>query len=350
MKDNFNKEHVIDGDLCHKILVNKNNGKLRYDNNAPNYLAWKKSIKEKLIELLGLDIIAQNSCKLKLTIESDVKKEFYRQIRFVFESEIGAFVPCYLLVPNTNKKKYPLAITLQGHSTGFHNSIGEPKYERDFEYVKRGDFGVQAVKNGYAALCVEQRAMGERKTMAHDDSRMCTFPTLVAFMLGRTTIGERIWDIMRVIDLLPEFDFIDTEKILITGNSGGGTMSYYAACIDERIKISVPSCSFCSYEDSILSLFHCPCNYIPNSYNWFDMQDLSCLIAPRNLLVVAGELDEIFPIKGVRKAMDTVKEIYKKENALDNCSLIETKKGHWWCQDIIWPAINNITHKLGWFN
>lgn len=348
----MNKENnkiQIDGDLSHKILVRKNNGKLRFNQNV-DYSTWKKEIKEKLYCLLGIKNIADNSCLPKMVIEEELTKDDYRQIRFVFESEIGAYVPCYLLIPNTNRKKYPLAITLQGHSTGFHNSINNPKFERDFEYVKRGDFGVQAVKNGYAALCIEQRAMGERVTSAHKfETQMCTFPTMVAYMLGRTTLGERVWDVMRSIDVVSQFDFIDIDKILITGNSGGGTISYYVACLDERIKLSVPSCSFCSYEDSILAMYHCPCNYIPDAYNWFDMQDIACLIAPRNLIVVAGEQDNIFPISGVKKAMVTVEEIFKKEGVLKNCQLVITPKAHWWCEDFVWTAINNTTKKLGWF-
>ena len=42
----------------------------------------------------------------------------------MFESENDSFVPCYLLIPDTSKEKYPVAITLQGHTTGFHNSVG----------------------------------------------------------------------------------------------------------------------------------------------------------------------------------------------------------------------------------
>lgn len=344
----MNEKIIIDGDLCHTTLVKKTNGKLRFNKDA-DYTSWKEQIREKLYELLGMASIEANACEPNLTIEEDVMKDGYRQIRFVFESEVDAIVPCYLLVPDTKKDKYPVAITLQGHSTGFHNSINNPKSEHDKEYVKRGDFGVQAVRNGYVALCIEQRAMGERATSRHSfDPMMCTFPSMVGFMLGRTTLGERIWDIQRSIDLLSNFDFADTDKILITGNSGGGTASYYAACMDERIKISAPSCAVCTYEDSILSIFHCPCNYIPNALNWFEMQDLSCLIAPRNLIVIAGEKDTIFPIAGVHKAMETIEEIYKKENASKNCKLVVTPREHWWCKDLVWENINALTKKLKW--
>jgi hypothetical protein len=76
------------------------------------------------------------------------------------------------------------------------------------------------------------------------------------------------------------------------------------------------------------------------------MQDLACLIAPRNILVIAGKEDEIFPIEGVRKGFETVKKIYEKENVEDNCRLVETPKGHWWCEDIVWNAINEEMAKI----
>lgn len=49
-----------------------------------------------------------------------VDRQDYRFIRFTFESEYDEIVPCYLLIPKLGKEKYPVAITLQGHTTGFH--------------------------------------------------------------------------------------------------------------------------------------------------------------------------------------------------------------------------------------
>ena len=59
------------------------------------------------------------------------------------------------------------------------------------------------------------------------------------------------------------------------------------------------------------------CNFIPHAYEWFEMQDLACLIAPRPLLIVAGEEDAIFPYYGVEKAYKTVEKIYQKVSADD---------------------------------
>ena len=341
---------TIQGDLCHKLLTDSITPTLRFNEKA-DYVAWREKIKTKYNELLGLDNIARNACPLQIQIEKEEQKEGYKQIRFVFESEKGAFVPCYLLIPDTGRKKYPVAITLQGHSSGFHNSIAEPKTDEEKEYATgRGAFAVQAVKRGFIALAIEQRGMGERRPneLGQRGANMCEYEAHIALLLGRTILGERVWDVSKAIDALSAFPQCDLEKILITGNSGGGTASYYTACYDERIKLCVPSCSFCSYQRSIMSCFHCSCNFIPRAYEWFEMQDLSCLIAPRPLLIIAGKEDRIFPIDGVREGFESVKAIYKASGVKGGCALIETPKAHWWCEDIVWSAICTEVERLGW--
>ena len=342
-------QKLIRSELCHDLLVQKLCPKHSYDS-CSDYEKWKATIKEKFIELTGLNEIAKNECPLNVQIEWEEQKDGYKLVRFTFESEVGETVPCYLLIPDTGKAKYPVAITMQGHSTGFHNSIGEPKYEGDEKNYPRTALALQAVKNGFVALAIEQRGMGERKSQSENrlPEKNCQYAAMVALGLGRTLLGERIWDIHRAIDILSLFPECDTDKILITGNSGGGTISYYAACYDERIKLSVPSCSFCPYKESILSIAHCTCNYLPFAYKWFDMQDLACMLAPRNLVVVTGQKDPIFPIEGVRRGFETVKDIYAKNGAADKCRLVETPMHHWWCVDIVWNAINEECKKMGW--
>ena len=332
----------VHGDLCHDLLVQKTRQKLAYRSGC-DYEEWKASVKAKFIQLTGLDQIQENAkgCPLNIDIEEKEEKDGYTQIRFTFESEPGAVVPCYLLIPNTGKKKYPVAITLERHTAFFQKSIDDLK-ENDQTFAACSALARQAVKNGYIALALEQRALGERSSqekMRLDDGQLCFFTALRAIGLGRTLVGERVWDITRAIDCLSVFPECDTDKILLTGNSGGGTTAFYAGCIDERIKLVAPSCAFCSYKTSIMDVYHCNCNYIPRAYEYFEMHDLACLLAPRKFLVIAGKEDKLFPIEGVKKSFETVKEIYKRVGAEENCRLAVTPKGHWWCEEIVWSEI-----------
>ena len=99
----------INGLLCHDNVTKSMQPKLSY-NDQQDFLTWKTEVKNKLIELLGLDVIAENACSLQMEIVEEQQKDGYKQIRFEFESEKGAVVPCYLLIPDTKKEKSRIMI------------------------------------------------------------------------------------------------------------------------------------------------------------------------------------------------------------------------------------------------
>jgi cephalosporin-C deacetylase-like acetyl esterase len=208
------------------------------------------------------------------------------------------------------------------------------------------DFALQAVREGYAALVIEQRCFGERKDIRGPSIRFyeetCRHATMVALLLGRTMIGERLWDVSRAIDALGEFPEIDAERIGCMGNSGGGMITYYASCVDERIGISMPSGYVCTFRDGIGVIDHCEDNYIPGILRYFDIGDLACLIAPRPLVVVAGCDDDIFPIEGVERAFHTISQIYDAVEARDKCRLIIGEGAHRFFADLAWPTFREL--------
>lgn len=334
---------LIDNDIIHENLL-KNTPILAY-NEQNDYADWKAKVKQKYIELLGLDVIAKNACDIKIEIEEVVEKEEYTRYRYVFESEKGCPVPCYLLIPSAQKEKFPVCVCLQGHTTGFHISIGEAKYEKDPASLETSTFALDAVKNGYAALAIEQRGMGERTTLQERRGPAlecgCYFTAMTALILGRTLIGERVWDVSKAIDSLDHFkDKLDLDDITLLGTSGGGTATYYSACYDERIKVAAPTCAISSYKDSIGDWWHCSCNYIPKIAQYFDMGELAALIAPRKLLVGVGEIDPIFPLKGTKEVYSVIEKIYQKEGAENNCKLaIFPQKPHYFDKERVFSEL-----------
>ncbi len=331
----------FDAEASHEHIIVNQVPKLAYSERK-DFDAWRKELRVKFTELLGINKIRENDCPLNVIVEYREKKEGYELIRLVIETEKDVFIPCYLLIPDGNKEKYPLAITLQGHkSGGMYNSIGIVKDDDDREYQPRGAFALQAVKEGFAALCVEMRGMGELESVSESRNKgfSCRFASVMAISLGRSVIGERVWDISKAIDAMEKFPQVDLSTIVITGNSGGGTASFYAGAYDERITLTAPSCAFCSYSASILHWFHCFCNVIPEAPRYFDMGDLAGLIAPRKLTIIAGALDDVFPYQGVLDNYPIVERIYERVGAKGNAELVTTPKNHWWCEDIVWPSI-----------
>ncbi len=342
-------EALFPGEPCYDLLKQATRPRLSF-NKDNDQAAWKHSLQQKFIELTGLDDIEKNKApSLSLQIEGEEKGDGYKRIRFSFASEIDCRVPCDLLIPDTGKEKYPVAIALRGHLSDYHRKDGEHYALKDEAEQATISFGEEAVKNGYIALCIEQRGMGKcAPRTRYKNTPGCRYVGMVAVMLGRTIMGERIFDVCCAIDALSHFPQCDTKKILITGHStGGGTAAYYAACYDTRIKLCVTSCSFCPYSESSLDLTHCACSIIPCAYQFFDMQDLAALIAPRPLAVVTGALDKLFPLGSVREGFETVKKIYEREGAPSSCRLIEMQEGHEWCANTVWSVINTEAEKLG---
>ena len=96
---------VNHGDYCHELLAKNTRAKLHYDVQT-DYKKWTENVREKFIELFGLDKIKQNASELNLKIDSVKDYGDYTLTEFCFDSELGATVPCYLLVPNSGKEKY----------------------------------------------------------------------------------------------------------------------------------------------------------------------------------------------------------------------------------------------------
>lgn len=300
-----------------------------------DFYAWQAAAREQLKQLLGLPL---PTCEPFLEMEYTKDCDTHTEHRFTVQTEPGYVVPCHLLIPKGRTERIPLTLCLSGHATGMHIVLGAPKNEQDEQSLEKWPpraIAPRVIREGRAALVIEARNFGESSVEGYGTS--CTEAAKIAMMIGRTIIGERVSDAMRILDaVLEHFPLLDPEGILCTGNSGGGTATFYLACIDERIAIAAPSCAVCTYEDSIAAMRHCACNHIPNMRKHFEMGDLGGLIAPRRLIVAAGEVDPIFPLKGVKKAYETIERLYRCAGAPDACALVVGSDGHFFYADEIW--------------
>jgi len=309
--------------------------------------AWREKAHEKLEELLGLPLA---DCDMDFRITGKEEREKYSVLTFTFQSEPGNYVPCTLLVPRGLEKPLPGVICLQGHSTGVHISLGQAIYEGDAKSIAGGrDFAVRAVTEGFCAIAMEQRYMG--KLGGREDGKTACSKdraTTGSFLLGRTPIGERVWDIHKLIDVIEAHltQYVDAGHIICMGNSGGGTATFYASCYDERICLSMPSSAVCTYDDSIMAMSHCTCNCVPGIRKYFNMGDLGCLIAPRPAVIVCGVEDPIFPLIGVEKSYEVMRRAYKSIGKEELCCLVKGQGGHQFYPDDAWPVAKRLLQEV----
>jgi dienelactone hydrolase len=302
---------------------------------------WQRKLRKRVETVLGVPNVERPAIKAqRLWLQ---QHELGTIEKLAFRAEPYSDIVAYFCVPHGLEAPYPVAICLQGHSTGMHVSIARELDDETKPIEAKGDrdFGLGCMRHGFAALCIEQRSFGNRseKLQENRSPKRCHDAAMQALMLGRTLVGERVFDVDRGIDYLESRGDVDMGKVGVMGNSGGGTTSIYSAALLDRVQFAMPSCAFCTYSDSIMSINHCVCNYVPGILQWAEHADVLGLFAPKPLVVVTGKEDPIFPIKGVRKAFRDLKKIYSAAGAAERCVLVEGSEGHRFYEDQAWAEL-----------
>jgi len=326
--------------LCHRHIMDNLKPSLAY--RGGDVRAWQRKLRRKLRQLVFGAMPRKRVAPNVRTLWKR-KHELGTIEKIVFTSEPYADVPAYVCLPKAVEPPYPFMICLQGHSGGMYNSIAV-KFGDETKKIKvegDRDFALGCMARGIAALCIEQRSFGERQERHQKmvGEHGCHDATMHALQLGRTLIGERVYDVDRGIDYLAARGDVDMKRLGVMGNSGGGTITVFSAALLSRVKLAMPSCYFCTFRDSIMSIYHCMDNYVPGLLQYAEMADVLGLFAPKPVVVVAGKEDEIFPIGAVRKAFRDLKKIYRAAGAENRCRLVVGPEGHRFYAELAWPKM-----------
>ena len=279
--------------------------------------AWQKRARGKVVECLGFLDTPKVAAKPR-EIER-VDRGSYLRHKIVIRTSNNSELPLYLLVPKRLKQRTPAVLALHGHGYGVKDIVGlwEDGSERPAPDGYHRDFACQLAERGFIVAAPEISCFGERQMRSLAEFRAvglngtCYNVATYAMMLGKSAAGLRVMDGMRVVDYLKSRDDVDGENIGVMGISGGGMHAFFSAAVDPRIKAAVISGYFCDWRHSILSIFHCTCNFVPGLLNLGELSDLAALIAPRPVLVEHGIRDDIFPIEHVKRAVSKAKRAWK---------------------------------------
>ena len=302
------------------------------------FAQWQNELRAKVASLLGGFSWPRED--LAPQVLATAQKDGYVQQKVEITSEPGVRVPLYVLTPDTGQGPYPTVIALHGHGSGVQEVIGEPQDEQVAAHMRNcnHDYGRQLAQQGFLVFALEQRAFGERREVEDvaqsPGQSSCRQASMNALMLGRTMIGMRVWDVMRVIDYAEQYGkqtgLAKTDSLACVGLSGGGTVTTFATAMDSRITTAVISGYFCTWQWSIMAMRHCEDNYIPGILQHAEMADIGALIAPRPLLIEAGTEDSIFPLPGVHDAYGKLAEVYALLEASERLALDVFEGEHQW--------------------
>lgn len=279
--------------------------------------AWQAACRAALTETVGfLDTPVVDPAPH--VIEEVDRGDFIRR-KVVISTADQARMPVYLLMPKAATGPLPVVIAYAGHGYGVSDIVGlwEDGEERLCEDGYHKDFGVALCRRGFLVAAPEIAGFGERQTdysylnreLGQPLPTTCHNAATYAFMLGKSLVGMRMRDGMRLVDYLATLAEADVSRLGIMGISGGGMATFFHTALDPRVKACVISGYFSSFRDSILAMNHCTCNFVPGLLTIGEMTDIVGLIMPRPMLVEAGARDPIFPIATVRASVKRTREI-----------------------------------------
>ncbi len=181
---------------------------------------------------------------------------------------------------------------------------------RDREFVMERDYGVnpqtrrlhgwgrELARRGFITAALTQRSYGGRPGLPMLERAK------VDQMYGRPAMGGLVQDCLAVVDYLAGRPDVNAERIGCSGFSLGGIVTFYAACLQERIKLAIPVCggvgSLAALADHGQTAFHSTYFYIPNILLHFDHPQLLAAICPRACCIIGATEDAGMPLDAVQ--------------------------------------------------
>lgn len=309
--------------------------------------AWAAVARPALRDLIGLNRIRRELGSFSPTVRlsKPERMDACTRRKGLLLAEPRVKIPFWYLKPH-GPGPHPLALFPHGHygANGLDYAAGiaaTPEARRMIADEDR-DVAVQAVRRGFAAIAPATRGFHPVQipdiTSRHGSSG-CRSHLMHALLAGRTVIGERVWDLERLIDWAVAQPDIDGSRILMMGNSGGGVATLYAAACDRRVTTAVVSCSFCTFVSRQGVLHHCDCNTVPGILRFGDADTVAGLIAPRRLLIVHGRADPLFAPAEIRRAVAGVRRAFAAAGARDAFRHAWGPGSHRFYSDLMWPFV-----------
>lgn len=234
------------------------------------------------------------------------KNDRYLVEKVAFESLPGFFVTGNLYLP-VEQKNMPLVLCPHGHWKG-EKLIEHGRFREDMQ--KR--CGAMA-RMGCAVFAFDSIGFGESKQLGWEH------------LFDDKVLKLHLWNGLRSLDFVCSLKGGDHSRILVTGASGGGTMTMQLAAIDKRVTMSVPCAMVSSY-------FYGGCNCesgMPihaRPHHETNPVEIAAVIAPRPMLVISDGGD--WTARTPQDVFPHLKRIYRffdRESSIENSHFPEGK-------------------------
>ncbi|MCK5528569.1 MAG: acetylxylan esterase, partial [Kiritimatiellae bacterium] len=277
---------------------------------------WKKRSRAEFHKSIGA--FPAEKCPLKAKVKRVYEDDEIVVENIIYESRPNFYVTATFYSPRyETEKKLPAILRVVGHATS-----GKRKAVK---------FGVKAAQDGYAVLVIDTLGQGERVYVnngwgSETPTSNHYFQGAGATLVGRNLAGYMIYDAIRGIDYLISRPEVDADRIVMTGASGGGTMTSYVAALDDRLFAAAPISAAATSRlargnyDSEQVLFG-------EFLYGIDVEGRTACFAPHPLRTITEIRDTDVEAEAI-KSYERVRKIYQLKNAGEKVAIQPTTDPH----------------------
>lgn len=273
-------------------------------------------------------------------ISGIVDRDAYHIEKVVFESRPQFYVTANLYVPKGRTFPLPGVVGSCGHSA---NGKAAEAYQ---------SFAQGLARHGYVVLIFDPIGQGERLQYPDEHGKSHVGVGVGEHLLAgnqQYLVGDffgswRAWDGIRALDYLLSRPEVDSRRVGITGNSGGGTMTTWLAGVESRWTMAAPSCFVTTFRRNLENELPADTEQCPPKALSFglDHADFLAALAPKPVIILAQEKD-YFDARGSEEAYSRLKQLYELLGAPNNVRLFVGPREHGY-------GVENREAMYGWFD
>jgi dienelactone hydrolase len=316
--------------------------------------AWKKVARKRLTDCLA---IPDTGGLPKVTVKKQYAYDGLHIEELSWQLPYGPPTDAILLKPLNAKGKLPGILAFHDHSgqkyfgTRKITRTSEPLHPIIEELQQNAYSGLgwanEVAKRGYTVLVADAFPFGSRRVLLKDvmpaylrkgltdddpenpknvkaynewasDHEHIMSKSL--FSAGTTWPGVFFAEDRKALDILCARPDVDANNIGCGGLSGGGMRTVFLAGQDDRVKCAVCVGFMTTWKDFVLnkSPTHTWMTYVPLLPNDLDFPEIIGLRAPLPTLVMNDTDDDLYTLEEMKKADQTLAEVYQKAGAADH--------------------------------
>jgi dienelactone hydrolase len=263
-------------------------------------------LRKQILSAAGLMPLPERT-PLNAKIFGRIENKDYSIEKVYIETLPGFYLAGNLYRPLGKKGKFPGMLAPHGHA-----QYGRLEHGPLFSVPSRG---INHAKQGYVVFAYDMIGYNDTMQIPH------AFGGPREQLWGIGPLGLQLWNSMRALDFIQSLPDVDPEKIVVTGESGGGTQTFLLCAVDSRPKWSAPVNMI-----SLIMQGGSPCENAPSLRLDTNNVEIGALMAPKPMLMVSATGD--WTRNTPREEFPAIKAIYDLYGKSDQVETIQIDAPH----------------------